>query len=418
MTTSPAQLDGPMLEVSALGPSAPQERIAAIDALRGFALLGILIVNIRLFANIDAVYFNPLAAGPLSRADLAVWWMGELLAESKFMTLFSMLFGVGVVLMYERRRQAGLPTARVHYRRMLGLFIIGMAHAYVIWHADILVPYAVCGCMVFLFRRWRAGWLITAGLGFLLIGTGLIVLFHLSLPFWSPADQQEFQVTLVPSASAIADEIRVHRGSWLEQMPRRAEDAVGMQIFLMAVWIFWRVTGLMLIGMGLFKVGVLSGRADRRVYVGLLLAAVLVGLPLILLGLWLHPAIARGEVGLFFIGTLPNYWGSILLALGYAAGVMLLCRVAVPRWLGPLAAVGRTALSNYLLQSLICTFLFYGHGFGLFGRVSWTGQVGIVVLIWAGQLAASSVYLRHFRMGPMEAAWRAFTYWRWPTIVE
>jgi uncharacterized protein len=159
---------------------------------------------------------------------------------------------------------------------------------------------------------------------------------------------------------------------------------------------------------------VLTAKASRGVYIGLLLAAGLVGLPLILFGLWWHPAGERNTLEFFFVGGLPNYWGSVLLALGYAAIVMLICRTAVPHWMAPLSAVGRTALSNYLLQSVMCTFIFYGHGLGLYGRIGWVGQLAIVILIWAAQLYLSSVYVRHFSLGPVEAAWRTLTYWRWP----
>lgn len=410
MDTSPAQLEGG----SALGPSTVAERIVAMDVLRGFALLGILLLNIRSFANIEAVYLNPLAAGPLSRLELAIWYVSELLGEAKFMTLFSMLFGAGVVLMYERRRQAGLPIARIHYRRMLGLLLIGVVHAYLIWAGDILVTYALCGCVVFLFCRWRPRSVFALGVMLLLVGTGINLLFHVSIPHWTPEDRQYLQGMVAPSPAEIASDLRAHRGSWLEQLPVRAEASFFMQTFLLIIWSFWRVTGLMLIGMGLFKTGVFTGKAGRGVYMALLAAAVFVGLPMIALGLWWHPATARHDLQAFFIGSLPNYWGSVLLALGYAAIVMLICRTTVPGWLRPLSAVGRTALSNYLLQSVICTLIFSGHGLGLYGRVNWGGQLGIVGLIWVVQLAVSTVYLAHFRLGPVEAAWRSLTYGRWP----
>jgi uncharacterized protein len=399
--------------LSALGPSAPRERIVAIDVLRGFALLGILLINIRSFAMIDAAFFNPYAAGPITKLDLAAWYLGEVFAYSKFMTIFSMLFGAGILLMYQRREQAGLPAARIHYRRMLGLLLIGLVHAYLIWDGDILVAYALCGGLVYLFRRWRPSRLFALGIVLLLIGTGIYWVWGISLPYAPAAEMRALeQQMLRPPLSAIEQEIRLNRGPWIEQFPHLAEASLLMQTLVFLSYGFWRVTGLMVIGMGLFKLGVLTGRASRRVYIGLLLAAVFVGLPLILLGLWWYPAAARGTLESFTLGSLPNYWGSIPLALGYSAAIMLLCRQGPPRWMQPLAAVGRTALSNYLLQSLICTLLFYGHGLALFGRVSWAGQIVIVVLAWALQLSLSTLYLKRFQVGPVEATWRMLTYWR------
>lgn len=164
MTTSSPEIEEPLQNASALGPSTAAERIVAIDVLRGFALLGILLINIRSFANIEAAYFNPLAAGPLSRLDLAVWWTTELLGESKFMTLFSMLFGAGVVLMYERRCRARLPTARIHYRRMLGLLAIGL----ILVISSVYLKHFRLGPVEAAWRtltywRWPGGWPDTAG---------------------------------------------------------------------------------------------------------------------------------------------------------------------------------------------------------------------------------------------------------------
>lgn len=399
-------------DLSALGPSAPSDRIVAIDVLRGFALLGILLINIRSFAMIDATFFNPYAAGPISRLDLAAWYFEEIFAYTKFMAIFSMLFGAGVLLMSQRRERAGLPTARVHYRRMLGLLLIGLLHAYLIWDGDILVAYAICGSVVYLFRRWRPSRLFILAGVLLLIGTGIYWAWGMSLAYMPADELRQFEEQMLhPTPQAIEQEVSISRSSWLEQLPYLVESSLVMQTLVFASYVFWRVTALMLIGMGLFKLGVLTGRASRQVYIGLLAAAVLIGLPLVLLGLWWHPAYARDTMQSMTVGALPNYWGSIPMAMGYSAVIMLLCQPTPPRWMHPLAAVGRTALTNYLLQSLICTLLFYGHGLALFGRVSWAGQLVVVVLVWALQLSLSTLYLRRFQIGPVEAAWRIVTYW-------
>ena len=400
------------------GPSTSRDRIEAIDVLRGVALLGILLINIRSFTMIEAVYYNPEAAGPLSGADHAVWWLGQLLAELKFMTLFSLLFGAGVVLMYERRDAAGLASAELHYRRMAGLFLIGLVHAYVLWYGDILVTYALCGLWLYLFRRRGPVLLITLGLVLLAIGSLINAFFGWSYPHWGEEAQAQFLSTLTPSEETIARETEVYRGGWLEQMGQRAETSIYIQTFVYAIWGLWRAGGVMLLGMGLMKLGVLTGRLSRGVYVAMAVVGCGIGLSLIAWGLIAYPVESRGTAESFFLGTQYNYWGSVPLVLGYVGLVMLMCRGGAGRWLSPLAAVGRTALTNYIGQTVICTMLFYGtlHSMGWFGRVGWTTQIVVVIAVWVLQLGVSSWWLGRFHMGPLEAVWRWGSYGQWPKM--
>jgi len=144
-------------------PVAETERIASIDVLRGVALLGILIINIPLFSMVEAVLFNPTAFGDFTGANRVVWILSYLFGDQKFMTLFSMLFGAGIVLMAERAESKGLRPAGLHYRRMLWLMVIGCLHGYLLWFGDILYLYGLCGLVVYLFRRLSPGWLIPLG---------------------------------------------------------------------------------------------------------------------------------------------------------------------------------------------------------------------------------------------------------------
>lgn len=401
----------------ATNPTTERERIVAIDVLRGFALLGILIMNIRSFAMVEAVYFNPLAAGPMSTADEIIWRLGEVFANMKFMTLFSMLFGAGAVLMSQRRDAAGLPTAGLHYRRMAGLMGIGLVHAYAIWYGDILVTYALCGLWLYPLRKLKAPWLIVLGVALLLVGSGINLFFGWSTEFWPQEELREFETMLIPSTAQIQQETYAYLGSWWRQMSHRAPASFGFQTFIYLVWGLWRAGGAMLIGMALMKLGVFSGKAPRKVWLILIAAALLVGLPLILTGMSRYPINDRLSAQWFFYGQSYNYWGSLFMALGYAGAVMWMCQsTTLLRWLTPLAAVGRTALTNYLAQSIICTLLFYGHGLGLFMKLDWTRQMGVVAAVWVMQLIVSTFWLRRFSMGPMEAAWRAFSYGRWPTM--
>ncbi len=401
------------------GPTAVKQRIVAIDVLRGFALLGILLINIRSFTMIEAAYMNPGAVGLLKGIDHVVWWLTTLLAEQKFMSLFAMLFGAGMVLMYERRDRTGLPSARVHYRRMAGLFVIGLLHAYVLWYGDVLVLYAICGCGLFLVRKLKAGWLFALGTVFLLIGAGISGLFGLTIPLWDKAAHLEYLAMVQPNPTSITDEVNAYRGGWFDHLPYRATTAAFMHLAYIWLWGIWRAGGMMLLGMGLMKLGVLRGTASTRTYVWLVVMGLMIGLPLALAGQIIYPASQRYSPQSFYLGGQWNYFGSIFMSIAYAAIVMLIARTPRPRkWLAPLAAVGRTALSNYIGQTILCTSIFYGtfHNFDLFGRISWTQQMYVVASVWVVQLIASPLWLRYFTMGPLEAIWRAATYGCWPTM--
>ncbi|MBT8487431.1 MAG: hypothetical protein KJO65_01260, partial [Gemmatimonadetes bacterium] len=150
--------------VSGAGPVSDPERIASLDVLRGVAVLGILTMNVWSFAMPSATYFNPTVWGTYTGLDRLAYQATHVFADLKFMAIFSMLFGAGIVLMSERRAERGQPVAGLHYRRMFWLFVFGMLHAYLIWWADILVPYALCGSLVFLARRLRPRTLIVLGL--------------------------------------------------------------------------------------------------------------------------------------------------------------------------------------------------------------------------------------------------------------
>jgi uncharacterized protein len=164
--------------------------------------------------------------------------------------------------------------------------------------------------------------------------------------------------------------------------------------------------------MALYRLGVLSAQRSAACYSWMIIAGVLIGLPLVAYGVHWNEANAWGPQSMFY-GFQFNYWGSIPVSLGWIGAVMLLCRSGMLAWLrSRLAAVGRLAFSNYILQSLICTTIFYGHGFGLFGEVERVGQIAIVAGIWLFQLLVSPLWLRRFRFGPLEWLWRSLTYGR------
>ena len=408
--TSPA-IDG------AGGPVVEGARIDSIDVLRGFALLGILVMNIQLFAMPEAAYYNPTAYGDLEGANLYVWLGGRLLADQKFMTIFSMLFGAGIVLMTSRAEARG-ETRRVHYRRMGWLALIGLLHAHLLWAGDILFLYAVCGMLVYPFRRRSPGWLLVAGTATVAVAAAIFVGLQASLPSWSEEALAEVTLGAWQPTRAIMDEtLATYRGGWLEQMPVRSASALRFETFLLVIWGLWRAGGLMLIGMALYKLDVFSARRSPRFYGALIAAALVAGIPVEAYGVALDFEYGWALDWSLLQGRQFNYWPSIAVALGYVGLVMLACRsTALRRATRPFAAVGQTALSNYLLQTVICTTIFYGHGLGYYGSVDRVGQLGIVIGVWAVQSIASPLWLRRYRFGPAEWVWRSLTYGARPAL--
>ena len=393
-----------------LKPTPLRERIRSLDLLRGFALLGILIVNIQFFSMITAAYLNPTAYGDLSGSNGWVYILSNVLAEQKFMTLFTILFGAGIVLMTSRVESRGASSAVVHYRRTFILLVFGLLHAYLLWAGDVLVSYALCALLVFPFRKLSPKTLLTLGLGSVLIGSIIYLFIGLTMGYIPPDAIAEMMHTWKPSAELVQEEVKAYRSGWLQQMEKRVDTALVIQTRAFLMWGLWRIGGLMLVGMALFKWGVLTAARSSRFYLGLAAAGLTLGWALAGYGLVRNFA-RNWSLDCWFIGSQYNYWGSILVSLGYLSLVMLICRSRLGgRLLQAISAVGRTALSNYLLQTVLCTTLFYGHGLGLFGSVERTGQVAIVVAVWIVQLIASSWWIKRFRFGPMEWVWRSLTY--------
>ena len=399
-------------------PTRPTERIVAIDILRGFALLGILIMNIQGFAMPTAAYLNPTVYGDLSGANRWVWILSHVFADQKFMTIFSLLFGAGIVLMSEKLDARGQRAWGLHYRRTLWLLLFGLAHAFLLSSGDILVAYAVCGLWVYWLRRLRPGWQMALGLlvvsvpALLLLGTGL------STQFIPPGTVQELRADWKPPVATIETEVAAYRGNWLDQMEARVPASIEFQTVVLLLWTNWRAGGLMLIGMALFRWGVLTGGRPRRFYVGMAIWGFAIGLPVVTGGVIQNFAHNWTMVySRFGLGAQANYWGSLFVSAGYIGLLMLFARSGALPWLQKaLAAVGRTALSNYLLQTILATAIFYGHGLGLFGSVERVEQIGIVAAIWVVQLAVSPLWLHYYRFGPFEWLWRSLSYWRLQTM--
>ncbi len=386
------------------GPTPPSERIVSLDALRGFALLGILVINIQVFSMPEAVLFNPTAYGELTGANYVAWFLAEVFARQKFITLFTVLFGAGVILFTESAERKSGSTFALFFRRNSWLVIFGLLHAYVLWYGDILVAYGLCAFFVVFFRDLPAYRL--ARLGFVLVAVPSLIEVSSALA----ADPAAIEAQWQPAAAALQDEIAAYQGGWIEQLEHRAPAAFERQTSGFLFLSFWRAAGSMLFGMALFKWGVLTNDRSRRFYLRLIAGGAVSGLAIILAGVWFIEA-NDWAPGVALYWRQFNYWGSFLLAGAYIGVIMLLAdwrpSGLVTR---ALAAVGRTAFSNYILQTVLATLIFYGHGLGLFAEVSRVEAFGIMALIWAVQVPLSVLWLRYFRFGPLEWIWRVLTY--------
>jgi uncharacterized protein len=395
-------------------PIAPSDRILSMDVLRGIAVLGILVMNIQSFSMIQAAYINPTAFGDLTGLNQWVWILSHVFACEKFMTIFSILFGAGIFLLSGRVESKGLRTAGIHYRRTFWLIIIALIHAYCFWYGDILFIYGMSALLVYLFRKASPRRLFVAGLIVIAVPSLLYLFFQWSIPYWPPEALESNVATWRPGPEAVAAEVSGYRGGWVRQMDARVPASIFHQTFLILIWYGWRVVGLMIVGMALFRWGVLSAERTKRFYRLAALIGLGAGLPMVASGVVRNFAENWRMEFSMFAGWQFNYWGSLFVALGYIGLAMLFCRSTV--WPGLkklLSDVGRMAFSNYLLQTLICTTLFYGHGFGLFGRVERTGQILIVFAIWIALVLFARMWLKSFRFGPAEWLWRSLTYRKW-----
>jgi len=366
-------------------PAAPAERYSSLDVMRGAALFGVLMVNlltgfrVSLFAHILRL---PDVPGGLNSV---VDTLTSGLLEFKALTLFSFLFGAGAAIQAERAAKRGIHTTRFLLRRFLVLMAIGLFHVLLIWNGDILVLYAVCGLLLVPLLRLPGKVLVAIGAALLLLPNFV----SLGIPW--------------PSAEAMranaADATRIYgQGSWIEILKFRVPEA---RVFILPVLVstLQRTLALMLLGVAAWRSGILrTPDRHRRLLRGILLACALVGGSLTALHLL---AKVRIPFGLEDAGT------NIALAFAYGAGMLL------PKGsLRLLAAMGQMALTNYLVESMVLGWLFYGYGLGLIGKLGSAPAAAIGIGIYLAQGAFSAIWLKHFRFGPFEWVWRSRTYGR------
>ena len=394
-------------------PVSSRDRIETLDVLRGFALLGILTMNIRGMAAPLSAYLYPYALFDYSGASRAAYVFTSVAFDLKMMGLFSMLFGVSVLLYASKSSQSGRPPRGLWFRRMGWLLAIGLVHAYLIWGGDILVPYALCGILILWWVRRLPGAALMAGsLALLAIGAALTVMHGLTWGGMSDAERAQEAALMMPTPEQAREHVAWMLGSYTQTVARQAPQVLMFETLFFLTFFLWRCSGMMLLGMALYKWGFLDGGRSTGTYIRTAALCIPIGLALAWYGT-VELERVRFALPPRILLDLWNYAGAILASVGYAAALILIVKYgALSHIRRALAAVGQMALSNYLLHSVTASVLFLGWGFGLAGRLDYAEQLAVVVVIWAVQLLVSPIWLGHYYYGPAEWAWRSLTYWQ------
>ncbi len=422
----------------------PSRRIDAVDFVRGVALLGIFVMNVRDFGLPLAHFDRPGLAGGLGAGNVAAWLAGTLLFQDKMIALLSLLFGAGLVLHQRQSAADGRPATPAWLRRCAWLLLIGVAHAVLLWYGDILNTYAICGLLLWPLARlpvrvlcWIGALLYLVPLWFM-HGPLLTALVREAI---GAGDETSAQITasvraaLAPStgtpAPARVPDVAAALRVWGAGSYR---DTVRENLRLFVPWhleggwriSFWRSGGLMVLGMALARSGVLAAppgdrRLARMLGWGLGLGALLVVAATASLlaadcqrsvgtdlGAWrpLFGALGFARRGLMHLGSglVALGWLALLLHVGQ--------RFAATSTVHALARVGRAALSCYLLQTLLACALFYGYGAARFGRMSFAELWLVIGAVWLLELELCRFWFARFAIGPCEWAWRSLAEWR------
>lgn len=385
-----------------MAPVAPSRRIEAIDILRGIAILGIFLVNMGSYGGFRRPFEQMAFVDQASTAAI------RFLAQAKFYPLFSLLFGWGMIIQMERAEARGTAFVPFYLRRMIALLLIGLVHAILIWHGDILVTYALLGIPLVLFRRASDRMLIVS------IVICLLVPILISTPGPGADFREVYNAATTGLREAMIEGKQANvyvMGTYRETVLQRIDQLR----FSYALSLYWvtHVFGMML-------VGILLGRhhifRDFERYRPLLRKMLWwgLGLGILLNAVWVTVSIKPDMVpgDLYDLATRGvRTLGGPALTMGYLAGVIILAQQAA--WhdqLSGLAAVGRMGLTNYLMQSVICTLLFYGYGLGAYGEAGPFLTLLLTLLIFRLQIWFSNWWMARFRFGPAEWLWRTMTY--------
>ena len=436
-------------DVASARPIAQHERINTIDILRGVALLGILMMNIPYFAlgdNFSDVFRN-------DPANINFWVNAVItvLFEGKMRALFSMIFGVGIILFMARKEKQGQSATGLFFRRMSWLVLFGLIDSHVLlWFGDILYSYGVIGMIAFWFRKMKPGYLALGVPLVAIVGFVMGVFFYQNIrdkrlayiavqtaqqqgrPLTTTQQQavkdwQEAQKTFLPNKAEVAEHTRLMKSpNYFTVASRYRQESIDFQTKYLLLGIPDPLA-LMLLGMALYKWGFITGQWSRRRYWQTMLVGYGLGLPLVIFNFYygysLHIADTEGFIR--YMELNPIQWAGliypfqrILLAMAHASLIILLIQsgrfvaTTVQGLLNRLGAVGQMAFTNYVMHTVICTLVFFGYGLNQYDEWQFYQLYYLVAAIWVLQLIISPIWLRHFQFGPLEWVWRSLTYWK------
>lgn len=397
-----------------LQPMHHSERLHHIDIFRGLAILGILLVNMAHFSYPDLYLYligeNNFFSEGWSKADQLTRMLLDTLIQMKFITMFSFLFGFGMIMMMERAQAKGQNFVPVYVRRLLSLLLFGVVHAFFIWDGDILIDYAVLGLILLLFRKLKPKAILAWA--FILYSLFIIpVALSSSLAYQESDEMIAWQQELKKEGEFEAKQAlhTYSQGTFIDIAKQRIHDRIyymsmnGMQSLNPLLYFFSNIPyfSMFLLGVYAAKRKILHNPTKNRLLLKRIwLLGLFVGLPLnILYGV--------------FADELFLLIGAPLLMLFYVTSVIFLLNYSFgKRMLAPFIAVGRTAFTNYIMQSIIATTLFYNYGFGLYGKVNPFLGLIISLGIFLIQIIISNWWLKQFKFGPLEWLWRTMTYGR------
>ena len=416
-------------------------RIESLDVLRGFALLGILLLNILGFGLVSAAFLDPgIYLSPVVGIDYTVWAFVELTSEGAMRTLFSILFGAGVVLFVTG---STAKSGWLHYRRNFWLLVFGLINIYIfLWPGDILVTYALSSFVLWFIKNWKARNLLILATFLILIGSLQNFLLKSSLEIARDAAEEvkisitngeevseetatwaqawiEYENGYQTERDNIPNEINKKTSSYASAYEYNLEIANETIYFLIPFFLFLDALMMMVVGMALFKLGILDGGRDIGFYIKMMCIGFLIGLSINAYEVLLITNSNMGIIETNPFLRITYHFGRLFIALGYLGLIIALIKLRKFSSLRfRLACVGRMALTNYLMHSVIALFIFSGAGLGLLGKFSWSQLYLVVALIWALQLYISPLWLKYFYFGPIEWLWRLLTYLEIPKMLR
>ena len=381
-----------------------RQRIQSIDSLRGLAILGILFVNMPDFHS-PFLHVNPIEWWK-DNPDHTIYILVDLFAQASFYPMFAFLFGFGAVILTERVQGRNQSFPLVFSRRLVVLLVIGCVHAFFIWHGDILINYALFGFFFLLFYKMSGVTLLWLGSLLFAIPALLFSLLMMLVYVTTPNE-----AVILTNFEMVKASIEAYQsGTFIEIFQQRFEEWYMVNHLGNGIILFFSIFPLFLIGAAFAKLKWLEDpkRNQRKLAIIAVVCLVSGG------SLKIIPYIADYN---YFTVSLQDMIGGPVIAIFYITAIVLLLQnKSLAKILSPLAKVGRLSMSNYLLQSIIGTLLFYSYGLGLYDKISFTTGVILAFVIYFFQLLFSNIWLRYYRMGPVEYVWRFATYGSRPKL--